>query len=221
MCFHPSSLPAPKQAPVSACAQLKLCSTLPGNQTGDVEILDFYAGIDKDPNVYAINPGRCEINYAFISRACSGIVMGCSVLPMHGFYGGGRSSPSVLSRSGSLLLSVPAYVRCTGDVISRSEGEAVDIVISYASKTGCNSGKIVLEVAHESGFRATWGVKMLDASPRAYSVEKYSWDVDTSVVPTEANSKASESNFTEWIRCDGQCLATLAHPSNRESAGGH
>lgn len=104
---------------------------------------------------------------------------------------------------------------------SRTEGEAVDIVISYASKTGCNSGKIVLEVAHESGFRATWGVKMLDASPRAYSVEKYSWDVDTSVVPTEANSKASESNFTEWIPCDGQCLATLAHPSKRESAGGH
>lgn len=132
----------PNNAPVSACAKLKICDTLPGDRTGDVEIFNF-----------STSPAK--------------------ILP----------------------------------------GQPVNVALIYKSKEGCNPGKIVLDVEHESGFRARWGVKMLDESKKAFETFS-SWTIDTKVVPTDMNSPTSESNFTEWYRCDGSTTdATLCWPA--------
>eukprot|EP00729_Bicosta_minor_P008195 gene8195-22113_t len=117
----------PNNAPISACQKLKACEALAKNATGDVEVVDFYAG--------------------------------------------------------------------------------------------CSTGKIVLDIEHESGFSARWGVRMLDESPSAFEKREWSWKIDTRVVPTAANSEASESNYSEWLSCDGSTTdPTLCWPAGNYTA---
>ena len=141
---------------------------------------------------------------------------------------GGRRTPSVSSRFDSklplpLYANVRLHIPMTHHIPQRytiSPGSpAFEIVLSYASKTGCSTGKIVLDIEHESGFSARWGVRMLDESPSAFDKREWSWKIDTRVVPTAANSEASESNYSEWLSCDGSTTdPTLCWPAGNYTA---